>query len=597
MTIALRAKTGAFDKAMKKSGKRVNTFARSVKGAMGALGIAAGAAGLGFFLRSAVTAAADFTKQMALVNTMLDSTSGKFMPEFTKAIRDLSVEFGQAKDVLAKGLFDILSAGIDASKALDVLTVATKAAIGGVSDTAVAVDGLTTVLNSYSFAADRATEVSDLMFKIVKEGKITFDELAENIGKLAPIAKAAGLTLNEMGAIIATVVKVEKSERAMTALRAALNTTAKAGKSLIQTVRELRGASLKTILDAGFTARSAVAISILTGNVDILNKELGIMAGKAGAADEAFRKMADTASQKISILAQKWENLKENVGAAAIAVVEFGAKERVNIAEIQRIGEERAGRGGPSTAEIVAGLDAMLKTSATERLDRLNRAVQKELDAAFVWRPIATISKRMSNYVRTLRDAKTATIAWLITAIKPLKKLVIVDKDIKEINKSLRVQVETYGQGANAAERYRLVVRGATAEMLKDFDALAASLKTLEKEATRKQLQTALADQIKEQVLTTLEIYERQLTQLGILLKAGAITWDEYGRAVRQAIEQRDLEKDVARSGEFRVINPDLINVAGMPRGGRDPGLTLDSERNAILVDMRRELQVEQGFR
>ncbi len=319
LTVFVRAKTGTFDKALKKSGKRVNTFARSVRGAAAALGLAAGAAGFVSFARGAVMAAADFEKQMALVNTMLNKTTGKFMPSFTRAIKKLSIQFGQAKGVLAKGLFDILSAGIDASKALDVLTVATEAAIGGGTDTAIAVSGMITVLNAYSLEAERATEVSDLLFAIVRDGVITFEEIAENISKLAPLAKAAGVTLNEMGAIIATVVKIEKPERAMTAIRAALSTTAKAGERLIQRVRELKGASLKTIIEAGFTRRSAAAIAILTGNIDVLNTELDNMANKAGKAGEAFRKMATTSAQEIAILRQRWEGLKTAVGDFFIA--------------------------------------------------------------------------------------------------------------------------------------------------------------------------------------------------------------------------------------------------------------------------------------
>ena len=87
---------------------------------------------------------ADFEQQMANVATMLDKPA-EHMDAFKKGIRAMAVEFGESTETLAGGLYDILSASIPAEKALDVLSVAVRAAKAGMTDTKTAADAITTV--------------------------------------------------------------------------------------------------------------------------------------------------------------------------------------------------------------------------------------------------------------------------------------------------------------------------------------------------------------------------------------------------------------------------------------------------------------------
>lgn len=149
---------------------------------------------------------ADFDRQMANVSTMLDEPE-KHMARFSKSVRDMSVEFGESTDALAGGLYDILSASISPEKAMNVLTVAVKAAKGGLTDTKTAADAITTVLNAYGLSAEHAGTVSDLLFSVVKRGKTTFAELAPNIGEVASIAASAGVALEEVGATLSVLTR------------------------------------------------------------------------------------------------------------------------------------------------------------------------------------------------------------------------------------------------------------------------------------------------------------------------------------------------------------------------------------------------------
>ena len=86
--------------------------------------ISRGMIGLGAAFAVPVTLAvrefAKFEKSMANVATMLDEPQ-KHMRTFNSAVSDMAVEFGETTDALAGGLYDILSASVAPSKALDVL--------------------------------------------------------------------------------------------------------------------------------------------------------------------------------------------------------------------------------------------------------------------------------------------------------------------------------------------------------------------------------------------------------------------------------------------------------------------------------------------
>ncbi len=126
-------------------GTSISSFGRKMAGI--GLAIAGPLAGTGKVF-------GDFEQQMKMVSTMLDEPE-KHMDRFLAGIRKLSVEFGEGTDVLAKGLYDLLSASVDPAQALGVLETAVKAAKGRMTDTPVAVDGLTSVLCPTSHARPR----------------------------------------------------------------------------------------------------------------------------------------------------------------------------------------------------------------------------------------------------------------------------------------------------------------------------------------------------------------------------------------------------------------------------------------------------------
>jgi len=341
--VELFADDSRLARGLKRAQKRLKAFGRASREIGSRLMAAAGVAAMP--LLAGVKIFADFEAQMANVATMLDEPE-KHMDAFRKGVRDMSVEFGESTETLTGGLYDILSASIPAAKALDVLAVAAKAGKAGISDTATAADAITTVLNAYGLSADKAGDVSDWLFSVVKRGKTTFAELAPSIGTVATIASSAGVSLDEVGASLATMTRNGvQTGAAVTALNSIIATflkpTAEAAEYAKELGFEMSSATLESEGLAGVFKRisqlPADAVAKLFPNIRALKgvlpalknmqgfgEDMAAMAGRAGATDKAFAKIAKTLSfafaqvkqAGVAALAAVGEALSDTVGRA-----------------------------------------------------------------------------------------------------------------------------------------------------------------------------------------------------------------------------------------------------------------------------------------
>ncbi len=270
-----------------------------------------------------------FGEQLANVSTMLDDQTMNYLPAYAKALKKLAVEFGEGTETLSKGLYDILSASVAPAKALDVLTTSVKAAKAGMTDTGVAADAITTVLNSYGMAAEEAGKVSDILFATVKRGKTTFAQLAPAIGMVASIASTAGLSFEEVGAALATMTRAGLRTRiAVTALRATVNSFIKPTDDAIEAVKafgfalnsttlstigltgvmqKLRDASAEQLASIFPNIRALAGIAAMARQADKQMSDLKLMFNATGLTQKAYNKMTGTL---IHSLRQMWQAIK-----------------------------------------------------------------------------------------------------------------------------------------------------------------------------------------------------------------------------------------------------------------------------------------------
>ena len=116
---------------------------------------------------------AQLETRMVNVGNLFGATRDE-VDELTDELIRLSTEM-PTKDLnnLSESLFDVVSAGVPASESVEFLGDAAKLATAGVTETSVAVDGLTSVMNAYQIEFGKANEVSDKFFAAQQKGKTT----------------------------------------------------------------------------------------------------------------------------------------------------------------------------------------------------------------------------------------------------------------------------------------------------------------------------------------------------------------------------------------------------------------------------------------
>jgi TP901 family phage tail tape measure protein len=176
------------------------------------------------------------------------------LPKYTGKLKKLqaqAIRTGFGIDDANKGLFDTISALGIGEQSIKTFQAAQKLAIGGAADLSVAVDGLTSIVNAYGRKTTNVSDVANAFYSSQVKGKTTVSELASEVGKVAPIAKAAGVGFKELLATTAALTTGGlRTDMATTALRAALSALAKPGAQARKILERLGIAHGRTQLKA-----------------------------------------------------------------------------------------------------------------------------------------------------------------------------------------------------------------------------------------------------------------------------------------------------------------------------------------------------------
>lgn len=288
-----------------------------------------------------------FDDKIGEISTLVDET--KFsMESLTDSIRDQAKAFGTLPTEQAAATYSIISAGASsAAEATEILTAANKLAVGGVTDVATAADGLTSILNAYGSEVEGAESVTDALFVAMRSGKTTIGELSRSMGLVAPLAKEAGVSFDELAGSISALTKGGISTRvAVTGVRAIISSvlkpTSEAAKAAERLGLEFNSAALASKGFKGFlddivskTQGSKDEIAKLFGGVEALvpvfalagtageslNQILVDMGNKAGATNEAFDKIDKGAGAQIAKLFANVRDLGISLGQSIIATL------------------------------------------------------------------------------------------------------------------------------------------------------------------------------------------------------------------------------------------------------------------------------------
>lgn len=291
--------------------------------------------------------AKDFNASMSNVSTLLDTTTEN-MGEMSRQVLGMARRLPVALEDLPAALYDIRSAGIEASDAMKVLEGSVRLGVAGLGSTKEAADLVTSSINAFNLEGAEQARVYDLIFKTVKNGKTNISQLAQGFGGVAGTISAATVGLDEYLASVAALTTTGMpAAQAHTQLRAVISGLTRETKQSQKVFRDLGAKDMKDLIaKAGglvpalgrikeqlrgndaemlklFGSTEALnAVMGLTGNqAEVFRSTLADMREGANAVDPAFAKQAATDAAKQIENMNKFRTAAIDAGNAILPVM------------------------------------------------------------------------------------------------------------------------------------------------------------------------------------------------------------------------------------------------------------------------------------
>ena len=272
------------NKSLKKMRGGTDLVAKGLRGMGPAalFGATAAGAAVTAFAVSSLKDFASFDKGMREVFTLLPNITGPAMKKMTQQTKDLAEEMGILPDKVVPALYQAISKGVPQENVFDFMKIASKAAIGGVTDLETTVDGLTSVVNAFGKENITTQKAADLMFTAVRLGKTTFEELSRFMFQVNPIAAGLGIEFSNVTAALAALTAQGVPTRvAATQTRQALVELGKGGTIAFKAFKKLTGESFVEFIAGGGTVKQA--FDIMKAGADDLNVGVGDLFGSVEA--------------------------------------------------------------------------------------------------------------------------------------------------------------------------------------------------------------------------------------------------------------------------------------------------------------------------
>ena len=260
----------------------------------------------------------DFEEAMYNVNSVAQLSDGS-LKILTDQVLDLALD-PRIKDgpaLLAQGLYTITSAGYSTSDAMIILENAAMAATAGMTTTAVASDVLISTLGAYGLTAKDAAATTDKLFQIVNISKYTFEDMASAMDSVTPSASSLGITIEEIGASMATMAaRGVDAETATVQMNAIITGMLKPTEAMTKALLDMGYASGSEMLEKeGFVKTMQIWEKYLNGNEDLAAEVFGDV--------RALRGIMNLTAQDAVPLTNNLEKMgeaQEGVGATAKAL-------------------------------------------------------------------------------------------------------------------------------------------------------------------------------------------------------------------------------------------------------------------------------------
>tara|TARA_E500000305_G_scaffold108357_1_gene110548 strand:- start:10244 stop:14503 length:4260 start_codon:yes stop_codon:yes gene_type:complete len=312
----------------------------------------------------ATKAGAEYNLRLAEIATLTDEATFSSQAQ-RDIVEDVADAYGESLLKTAPALYDAISAGAtNAAEANAVLDNSIKLSIGTVSTQQEAASLLIGVLNSYGDEVAGAAKVTDDFFAIVRQGKLYLNELDPSLGRITPLAKAAGVSFKELGASIVALTRSGSSaSEAITKIRSIINATIKKQDDFDKAFQRIgQRFDSSTIKNLGFIETLQTLQRALNGNNDEMGKVIGRVEGLAG--------LLSLVDDDARLFTEAMDGMEGSLGAADQAMNELRSSSGRAFDELKNtignfftgLGEEISG----ATVELARFLGILDSRSGTQ---------------------------------------------------------------------------------------------------------------------------------------------------------------------------------------------------------------------------------------
>lgn len=420
-----------------------NIFNKSSQVAFGFNQIAQFARPMVDAIGDAVKDFAKLEKEMAAVESLGVKNIGKLKEE----VMALSTAIPESSTSLASGLYQVVSAGVDAEYQINFLETAAQAAAAGISSTAEAVNLGSAVIKGYGKNWSEMSRVMDLSFQTVKLGQTTFPELAANMQMVIPAASSLKIGTEELFGAYATLTGVTGNTAIVsTQLRSIMMSLSNPTDDLVRLVEKQGHATVEAAVKAeglggilkiigGATKGSSTemnkyfrrveavtaALALTTSQSEIYTEKTNAMKQASGTMTEAFKVQANT-------LDARWKLLENTIARAENQMIDgFSPAMKQGIDASKELVESVDWRGLGEDLTIVYGV------------------AQSIGDAfSFVWKFAKMVWGLLETVYGTLADLGLA-------AVEELEKVDVIKSVYDGVVDHIEQVTTVFTQGAEAA--------------------------------------------------------------------------------------------------------------------------------------------------
>lgn len=420
------------------------------------------------YLKNAINHSIRFRTELAYIKSIAAELNAE---QIGAGLMNFSSMLGDPAEN-AEALYYAYSSGIRGTEEdfIRFTEIASKAAQVNRASLVPMIDAMTAAMNAYNMEVSQVGEVADNFFAIVKYGKASGEQLANSFGQVSPTAKTLGVTLDELGAAIASLTKIQPTRVAITGLNNMLSKIMKPTKESRLALERLGvDMSYSAVQSKGFVTVLREVHDALGGNMEALknifpdirgqraamhllgagwedfNQQLENFANKTGEMEEAFNTLTSDPSVQLSMIPVTLNKITTEAGAMATHFLTLGGALNPVIEKFNSMGygEEKISKLGEAARKLFGYITLLvgvygsykaviLATNTLQAMqirnnEILGRQQQQLATAAMAAQAAQNASSSVSSFVAQTRAAKQNTEA-VLQRIKAFREQLEVSK-------------------------------------------------------------------------------------------------------------------------------------------------------------------------